>query len=118
MEEVINCLVDECELVLLSDHAAEWIDYIQTIHPLLGKFKHQFYSFQLGQMKREPSTFQRVLDAIGRAPESCIFVDDREDNVLAATAIGIPGVRFISSQQLSRDLAFRGLCTGRDAHSV
>jgi HAD superfamily hydrolase (TIGR01509 family) len=109
MLELVTRLARRYELILLSDHAAEWAAYIRGIHPWLDVFKARFFSFELKQTKREPSTFRKVLVAIGRTPEQCLLVDDSAQNVRAAASIGIPCVRFTSADALARDLAARGL---------
>lgn len=109
MDEIISRLADRCELVLLSDHAAEWVDYIEAIHPFLHIFEPRFFSCYLGQTKSEPFTFRRVLDHLGCAPEECLFIDDSPRNVQAAASVGIPGVRFVSTEGLRQELVDRGL---------
>lgn len=109
MEELVMQLARQHELILVSDHAAEWVAYIQGIHPFLSIFKARFFSFELKQIKREPSTFRKVLDAIARKPEHCLLVDDSAPNLSAAVSIGIPGVRFTSADVLARELTARGL---------
>ncbi|MEW5870973.1 MAG: HAD-IA family hydrolase [Chloroflexota bacterium] len=105
MEALLRRLAPRCELVLHSDHAVEWVDYIHAVHPFLNVFTAQFFSFELKQTKREPSTFQRVLQALGRPPEQCFFVDDNPQNVRAAAAAGIPGHIFTSAEAFEAELA-------------
>jgi HAD superfamily hydrolase (TIGR01509 family) len=109
MEELVTQLAHRHELILLSDHAVEWVAYIQGIHPFLRIFKARFFSFELKQTKRDSSTFRKVLDAIGRKAEHCLLVDDSAPNLSAAASIGIPGVRFTSTDALARELTARGL---------
>jgi HAD superfamily hydrolase (TIGR01509 family) len=105
MEDLVGRLARRHELILLSDHAAEWVAYIRGIHPFLDVFRARFFSFELKQTKREPSTFQKVLAAIGRRSDDCLLVDDSALNVRAAAAIGLPGLRFTSAEALARELA-------------
>ena len=109
MEELVKRLAQKYELILLSDHAREWIAYIRDVHPLLEIFRARFYSFELGQLKREPSTFGRGLTAIGRGPEECLFVDDHPANVRSAAAAGLGAIRFTSAGALTRELTQRGV---------
>ena len=109
MEELVTQLAHRHELMLLSDHAAEWVAYIRSIHPWLSVFQARFFSFELKQTKRDSSTFRQVLEAIGHKPEHCFLVDDSALNLSAAASIGIPGVRFTSADALARELAARGL---------
>jgi HAD superfamily hydrolase (TIGR01509 family) len=109
MEVILTGLQSRYELVLLSDHSAEWIEYIQSIHPFLADFRHRFFSFQLGRTKQEQSTFRTVLAAIGREPEECLFIDDNPQNVSVACTVGIPGIVFTSAEALTQELAARGI---------
>lgn len=109
MVELITQLAEQYELILLSDHAVEWVEYIHTIHPFLNLFRAQFFSFELKQIKREPSTFQNVLQILERKPEECLFVDDSAKNVNAAASIGLPGIQFTTVEALTREFATRGI---------
>ena len=109
IDKILERLLGNCDLVLLSDHAAEWVTYIKSIHPFLRIFKAQFFSFDLRQTKRESSTFRIVIDAIHREPKHCIFVDDSTENVATATSVGISSIRFTSAQDLSRKLVELGV---------
>jgi HAD superfamily hydrolase (TIGR01509 family) len=105
MVELVIQLAPGYELILLSDHAAEWVDSIKAIHPFLSLFKAQFFSFELKQTKREPSTFQKVLKALERQPSQCLVIDDNPQNVSAAASIGIPGICFTNVETLVDEVA-------------
>ena len=92
------------ELVLLSDHAAEWTAYIQRIHPWLRRLQPRFFSFKLGQTKQRPATFRRVLAALRRRPDECLFIDDSARNLRAAARAGLPAIRFTTAAALARQL--------------
>lgn len=99
------------ELVLLSDHAIEaieWVTYIHDIHPFLALFNFQFFSFQLKQTKPKPSTFERVLATIRRRPEQCLFIDDSIGTIDSAAKIGMAGIRFTGAEALGMELTARG----------
>ncbi|HXV42288.1 MAG TPA: HAD-IA family hydrolase [Anaerolineae bacterium] len=104
MEQLLLTLAGRYQLVLLSDHAPEWINYIQQVHPFLEIFSHQIFSYQLKQTKREPSTFLKVLAAIRQQPDQCLFIDDSAANISAAGTVGIKGIQFINSTQLVQEL--------------
>jgi HAD superfamily hydrolase (TIGR01509 family) len=87
-------------LVLLSDHAREWWEYIEATHPFLQIFEQRFLSFEMGQTKRQHETFQRVLTACGCAPRECLFIDDLRWNVERAEAVGIRSHTFTSLETL------------------
>jgi len=69
-----------------------------------ASFDRRFYSCRLGLAKPDPAVYQAVLDDLGATPESVLFIDDRAENVLAATALGLQAVRFTSAEDLPAQL--------------
>ena len=57
-------------------------------------FDGEFYSCRLGSKKPEPDYFHAILRSLPIAPESLLFIDDRDQNVAAAQSVGINGVQF------------------------
>jgi putative hydrolase of the HAD superfamily len=54
-----------------------------------------------------------VLDDLGATPKSVLFIDDRAENVLAATALGLHAVRFTSAEELPGQLDDWAALTGQ-----
>jgi len=104
MDEILGGLATQCEVFLLSDHAREWAEYIQAKHSFLQIFKMRLFSFELRQVKKEPSTFTKVLHIIQRKPEDCLLIDDSPTNIASAASVGIKGIRFENAAQLSMNL--------------
>lgn len=57
-------------------------------------------SFKVGMTKPDPRMFRCFLEQYGLRAEKCAFVDDTEENVEAAKALGFAGVPFTSFDQL------------------
>lgn len=89
MRRVVDRLKLRYELVLLSDHAREWIAYIRELHSVLDVFGELFFSYELGQTKSDATTFTRVLHQLGRKAGQCLFVDDSERNVAVARSVSL-----------------------------
>jgi hypothetical protein len=55
--------------------------------------------------------YRRCLEALGLGdrPEAAFFVDDVEENVAAARAVGIHGIVFTSARQLAADVRRLGV---------
>jgi putative hydrolase of the HAD superfamily len=104
MENLLERLAAQYELVLLSDHAKEWVQHIHEIHPHLQIFRARIYSFEFGQTKNEPSTFQRLLELIHRRGDECVFVDDNLGNIECARSAGIQAFHFTNAETLLNDL--------------
>jgi HAD superfamily hydrolase (TIGR01509 family) len=109
MQPILDRLRRRYQLVLMSDHAREWMAYIRTIHSFFDKFAVCFFSFELGQTKTSAAAFTMVLDRLERPAHACLLVDDSERNVAVARSVGIRGVRFVDSVNLRLQLRQAGL---------
>ncbi|MFJ3205894.1 HAD-IA family hydrolase [Streptomyces sp. NPDC086989] len=64
----------------------------------------------VGMRKPEPGIFEAMLKLLGLAAEECVFVDDTEEYVQAAEALGFAGVRATQPEQtISRLEALLGV---------
>jgi 2-haloacid dehalogenase len=59
--------------------------------------------------KPDPAIFEILLRRNGLRPRSVIFVDDQPANVRAACDVGLTTIRFVSPEQLRRDMRAHGL---------
>lgn len=61
--------------------------------PALDRFDHEVLSFRVGCRKPDPRFFDACLRACSPiAAAECLYIDDREDFIAAARALGIPGI--------------------------
>lgn len=105
MAALIRDLAARRRVVLFSNtNAAHWA-HVTAHYPALGRAHACYLSHELGLVKPDPAAFRRVLEleAIGAA--DAVFVDDRADNVAAATALGMRGVVFPGADALALILA-------------
>lgn len=87
------------------------------VHLMLGElfadvaacFDQLCFSYQVMATKPEPRAFLGTLERLGFTPEQCVFVDDAEQNVLSARAVGIDAIRFESARMLAAALQERHL---------
>jgi HAD superfamily hydrolase (TIGR01509 family) len=95
---------------LLSDHGREWIDRLLGLHDFFGLFRRRFWSFELGSIKRERVTFERVLAELGAPdPAQVVFIDDFPPNIEMARSAGIDAIRFTGAAPLRGELRRRGM---------
>lgn len=80
--------------VALSNTNELHVRFLERRSRLLGCFDRRVFSYECGFAKPEPGIYLAAIDAAGTDPASCLFVDDREENVRAAQRMGIPSVRF------------------------
>jgi len=100
--DIISDLAASYPVVLVSDHAREWVTYITDIHPFLSLFTRTFYSYEYGYLKSEPAAFYHVLGCLGTAPEECLLIDDSETNTAVAAGLGIATIRFTTAAALAQ----------------
>lgn len=96
------------EMHTLSNYPAWW----QLIEERLGLSRYVRWSFvscHTGVRKPDPEAYLGAARALGRPVSSCVFVDDRKDNVEAAWKVGMPGIVFRDAEQLRADLAALGI---------
>ena len=60
-------------------------------------------------LKPDPEIFRILLSRTGQRAEDCIFIDDRQDNVDAAYALGFRVIRFTTPEALRMDLVKLGV---------
>jgi HAD superfamily hydrolase (TIGR01509 family) len=63
-----------------------------------------FVSCHTGVRKPTPRAYRGAAEALGVAPEDCLFVDDRRLNCDAAEASGMPAYRFTTAEALRQRL--------------
>ncbi len=67
-------------------------------------FDEVIISAEVGLMKPDPAIFRIALDRLGVAPEEAAFVDDMQENVEAATELGLLGIHFTSRAAVLQQL--------------
>jgi len=72
-------------------------------------FSAFFSSCYLGVQKPEEAIYRLAMDITQRAPEECLFIDDRPLNVETACRLGMRGVRFHDAEQLEKELQGLGI---------
>lgn len=103
MDELISELSKRYSLILLSDHAKEWINYIEGYHKFLKYFSYRNYSFKTGHLKYEIHNFKILLNDLNIPSDSCLFIDDRKENIETAQHCGITGIVFKDQEQLIKE---------------
>ena len=109
--ELLGELVEagSCLLATLNNESRELNRHRIEVFGLRRYFSLFLTSCYLGVRKPEPAIYRAALDLTQRAPEECLFVDDREINVGSARMVGIRAVQFRGIGQLRQVLQTEGL---------
>ena len=103
--EIVRKLKDNYQLILLSDHTREWMEYIEENNKDLKIFDKKIFSYDIGTVKSDKQTFKIVLKQAGIVADETLFIDDYEKNVKNAEAVGIHGIVFENAEQLRKILS-------------
>jgi len=96
----------------LSNMEPENWEKRRAAYEFISWFDGWFISGLEGVAKPDPRFFERALQRFGLKPEETFFVDDKEANVAAAKALGIPGTLFSGPEHLRTELLRVGLALG------
>ena len=77
----------------------------------LGDFRHLTWSCELGISKPDSAIYWHTLEKLGVSAEEALFIDDLQENVRAAEALGLQAILFTTPAQLQIDLELSGFAT-------
>ena len=87
----------------------EMIRYVRQKFAWLDQFDHQTFSADVSLIKPDAAIYEHSLRGVGVAASEALFVDDKEQNVEGARAVGMRAIRFQSVRASSSgDLARLG----------
>ncbi|MCE5187235.1 MAG: HAD family phosphatase [Planctomycetaceae bacterium] len=110
MEELVSELGGKVRLGLLSDTDPLHWNFILRNYPWIAHhFKSCTLSYKLGVMKPNPAIYMAAAASVQSPPDRCLYIDDLEDNVLAARLTGMTALRFESVPQLRTALKDLGI---------
>ncbi len=98
-------------LALLSNAPADVAEAIAAL-AVTGRFEHLVFSCFLRSAKPDPACFGAALSKLGAPAGDVFFLDDRAENVAAATALGIRGLHFTDPAGARAELSRQGVLPG------
>jgi putative hydrolase of the HAD superfamily len=63
--------------------------------PWIADFTHRTFSHRLGIAKPDAAIYQHAAEGLGVPPSEILFIDDREENIMAARAAGMHAIQYI-----------------------
>jgi FMN phosphatase YigB (HAD superfamily) len=104
-------LLADLDGVVLRATASNYPDWIEELATgmLAGSFERVLASCHLGARKPEPAFFAALLATLDLPASTVLFVDDREENVVAARTAGLAAHRFLGAGELRAWLIGHGV---------
>ncbi len=102
--EFIRQSKSTCKIALLSN---AWDDLRQRLDEdfhLTDLFDQVFISSEIGIMKPDPQIYCLACNRLGVDLVEAAFVDDTQENIEAASMLGMTGIRFHNTDQVIADL--------------
>jgi putative hydrolase of the HAD superfamily len=99
IEVIADLKASGTRLALLSNAGQDFASYMRH-GPLSNYFEAFFVSGELGLIKPDPAIYTHVLAELDVAARDAVFVDNRQENVRGAEALGITGHVFTSAAEL------------------
>lgn len=101
-----------CGVYYLSNYSKKAYDECAESLAFMPYMDGGVVSFKVGLTKPDPRVYRCFLEKYGLRPETCVFIDDTEENVAAARALGFAGIVFQSRDALLAELQRYGVETG------
>jgi putative hydrolase of the HAD superfamily len=82
------------QTAVLSNMPLEISRYLEANRPWLSLFHHLMFSCDMRLVKPDSAIYHECFKTLNLAPQEILFLDDRMDNVQAATKLGIHSILF------------------------
>lgn len=92
------------KIYALTNWSAEKWELALELFPFFNYFDGVVVSGQEKIRKPYPEIYNLIVDKFAINPENALFIDDNEENVIAAKALKIYGIHYKSPQQLLNEL--------------
>jgi 2-haloacid dehalogenase len=93
----------------LTNWSAETFPMIRDTYPVFKEFDGIVVSGEEHLLKPDAAIYRCLLERYALQAEESLFIDDNKDNVEAAKAIGMHAVRFVSAEELEKQLRELGV---------
>ena len=100
MVAYVQSLRARAEVALLSNIPEDHADAFLAAQPWLRNLDYVAFSGKIKAAKPDPAAFRHCVAAMHAAPADFLFIDDREENVRAAQAVGMAGHVFTGFEEL------------------
>jgi len=90
---------------ILSNMPVTLRRHLDRFCPWLPEFDYGCFSCDVGLVKPAPEIFLQCLAGLGAAVAETLFLDDREENVVAARGLGINAIHFTTPAQAQLEIS-------------
>lgn len=106
---IVRQLKKSHRLFLISNVNRLHFEHIEKKFDIIKIFDELILSFIVGAVKPERPIFEDVIRRAGGDRSRILYIDDREDLIKEAAALGIPSIRFENAGKLKESLSDLGI---------
>ena len=106
---LVRELKGKYRLFLLSNINRLHFEHIEERFDIIKVFDELVLSYIVGAIKPERPIFEDLIRRAGGDKSRLLYIDDREDLIKEATALGIDSIRFEDADKLKVAMAERGI---------
>ena len=107
MNRLVGRLLEEYPCYLISNTNRPHFEYLRKMCPVLDRLNGWILSYELGHLKPNPAIYHRALEMVRLPPTEIFYVDERDDLIQAAHAMGFQTHRFGGYEGLEGELKTR-----------
>lgn len=93
--DVAKQLKNNYNLAILSNDVSEWGRYLREKYGINELVKFSVISGDVGYRKPSEEIYKIALTKVNVSPENCVFIDDRDKNLIPAQKLGMKVIRFL-----------------------
>lgn len=95
-------------LFVLSNMHLASADFLETKHDIWELFDGVVFSSRIQKVKPEPGIYEHLLAEYRLNPTETVFIDDINENLVAASTFGIRTIQFVDALQCRAELKSLG----------
>ena len=106
---IARALSRQTQLAIYTNNGPIVKQHLDELLPDVSSlFALRFCSYEFGTKKPDPASFTRLVASLGRAPDTCWFIDDKKSNVEGARMAGLPAHHFRGADLLQEEAQMQG----------
>ena len=82
---------------------------LRARHRWIDAFNHHTWSHALNLIKPDPAIYLHAVEGLHTPPANILFIDDKNENVTAAIAVGMQAIQYTTHQAFEQEMLRRGL---------
>jgi len=94
---------------VLSNFSQDLFETVSPTYDFLDSFDGAIISYKVKTVKPEPEIYQLLLKNYNLKADECLFLDDKEENILGAKVLGIDGILYKDCDKVCKMFEEKGI---------